>query len=184
MKRRFIFNLDTINENNWDENLEKIITRLKFDISNGILYDFETTITIDNFVENYEVTNVINTFLHDICNKESGIYIIERADCINLVKSFIIGLSNNDSNNKYEIGCKFHDNSSINWYCNIPNDLFSDEEYNKLIAFQGDYVKGNFSLENIIRYILPTMYRKLAKCNFLDDAHNRTIGNIFFYIHF
>ncbi len=181
-KKRYIIRFETNNTDSFDPNLDLALRDMQIGKQMyGLYYDCEITGLFDGFVVNYSFDAILNTFLHDIMNKESIFAYVFKSDCFeDYVKEFIKELYRqlDYSDESVMMDAFIRTKSGDKWdgfsvRVSMPRTIVSEEAEKSFLALGPDSILTHFSPDQLFKYFLPNLYRTLAETDGLNNEELR-----------
>lgn len=187
VKEKYIININTIDNVQVDSNLDSIIKRIKKGITSSKDFNYEICVIMDGYYENSRITEVIDTFLHDIMDESSCFCFISKNDdqCSEYITAFIKKIfstygkkMNADLNDErlYRLDV-VRNISGKEFFADffVPKSRISDKEYDEFLNLGPDYLTAHLLPDEIITYVLPYLYMRLSEYGLLKNNELRDI---------
>ena len=185
LKKKFLIKAETGKIENFDPNLEIALKTIQYHIAKqGKDFDFEIIVVFDGFVINEYFNDILNTFLHDIIDKNNYFnYIFKSNDFCNFVKDFILNIFKTTTINEelkkemygFEAVIHVNEKEGLSFKFSLPKTLLSKEEYEEFLYLGTDWVVSHLNNNQIFDCFLANMYVKLAQCDLLYNNEYKKI---------
>ncbi len=195
VKEIYTLNINANDLDDIDPTLRQIIERIKRGIATSNEFSFEIRVVLDGFFENSRISKVIDTFFHDVLD-ESSIFCFTHIDddqCNEYAGMFIkrlfstfgrqVNIDMNDKN-LYSMDAVTRVGGK-EYYAMffLPKSRITDAKYDDLRYNGADYLIGQLSPKEILVFVLPYLYMRLAENGLLDRNELRDVKKYMIGLH-
>lgn len=186
LKKRYILKAETSNIENYDPNLDIALGDIIYQKDRkGDKFDFELCFIFDGFVENFKFNSIINTFLHDIVDKENFFHIIYKSvDFKTHVKDFMRNVYYTASTKNYDDknlcmmdAFTYVGKSTFSFKFFLPTTIMTDSKQEEFLHLGADYMCGILFVKDMFEYVLPYLYAELQEHDLLQSKEHKNMMN-------